>query len=255
MYTMGSVLRHGSEKQKQHYLPQLATGALRLQAFGVSEPSVGSDTTKIQTTATRVEGGYVVNGQKIWTSRAEHSDLMLLLARTTPIEEVERKTDGLSVFLLDLKAAGDALTIRPIKTLMNHSTTEVFFENVELPADALIGDEGKGFRYILDSMNAERILIRAVRYVVLPIIRIDSLALLGAQRGANAQRSEIAACSRRSRASCSPASIPESMIASRDTLFFACTRSVSVVRPSASVNVAVLTVVASSSDTPSGTPS
>jgi alkylation response protein AidB-like acyl-CoA dehydrogenase len=159
MYTMGSVLRHGSEKQKQHYLPQLATGALRLQAFGVSEPSVGSDTTKIQTTATRVEGGYVVNGQKIWTSRAEHSDLMLLLARTTPIEEVERKTDGLSVFLLDMKAAGDALTIRPIKTLMNHSTTEVFFENVELPADALIGDEGEGFRYILDSMNAERILI------------------------------------------------------------------------------------------------
>jgi alkylation response protein AidB-like acyl-CoA dehydrogenase len=159
MYTMGSVLRHGSEEQKQHYLPQLATGALRLQAFGVSEPSVGSDTTKIQTTATRVEGGYVVNGQKIWTSRAEHSDLMLLLARTTPIEEVERKTDGLSVFLLDMKAAGDALTIRPIKTLMNHSTTEVFFENVELPADALIGDEGKGFRYILDSMNAERILI------------------------------------------------------------------------------------------------
>jgi acyl-CoA dehydrogenase len=159
MYTMGSVLRHGSEKQKQHYLPQLATGALRLQAFGVSEPSVGSDTTKIQTTATRVEGGYVVNGQKIWTSRAEHSDLMLLLARTTPIEEVERKTDGLSVFLLDLKAAGDALTIRPIRTLMNHSTTEVFFENVELPADALIGDEGEGFRYILDSMNAERILI------------------------------------------------------------------------------------------------
>jgi alkylation response protein AidB-like acyl-CoA dehydrogenase len=159
MYTMGSVLRHGSEEQKQHYLPQLATGALRLQAFGVSEPSVGSDTTKIQTTATRVEGGYVVNGQKIWTSRAEHSDLMLLLARTTPIEEVERKTDGLSVFLLDLKAAGDALTIRPIKTLMNHSTTEVFFENVELPVDSLIGDEGEGFRYILDSMNAERILI------------------------------------------------------------------------------------------------
>jgi acyl-CoA dehydrogenase len=159
MYTMGSVLRHGSDEQKQRYLPKLASGELRLQAFGVSEPSVGSDTTSIQTTATRVEGGYVVNGQKIWTSRAEHSDLMLLLARTTPIEQVERKTEGLSLFLVDMKAAGDALTITPIKTLMNHATTEVFFNGVELPADALVGEEGKGFRYILDSMNAERILI------------------------------------------------------------------------------------------------
>jgi acyl-CoA dehydrogenase len=159
MYTMASVLRHGSEQQKQRYLPAIARGELRLQAFGVSEPSVGSDTTKIQTKATHVDGGYVVDGQKIWTSRAEHSDLMLLLARTTPIEEVERKADGLSLFLVDMKAAGDGLTIRPIKTLMNHATTEIFFEQVRLPDDTLIGDEGKGFRYILDSMNAERILI------------------------------------------------------------------------------------------------
>jgi acyl-CoA dehydrogenase len=159
MYTMGSVLRHGSEEQKQRYLPKIASGELRLQAFGVSEPNVGSDTTKIQTTATRTESGYVVDGQKIWMSRAEHSDLMVLLARTTPLEQVAKKTEGLSLFLVDMKAAGDALTIRPIKTLMNHATTEVFFNGVQLPADALIGEEGKGFRYILDSMNAERILI------------------------------------------------------------------------------------------------
>jgi alkylation response protein AidB-like acyl-CoA dehydrogenase len=159
MYTMGSILRHGSDEQKQRYLPKIASGELRLQAFGVSEPNVGSDTTSIQTTANRFDGGYVVNGQKIWTSRAEHSDLMLLLARTTPIEQVERKTDGLSLFLVDMKAAGEALTITPIKTLMNHATTEVFFNGVELSADALVGEEGKGFRYILDSMNAERILI------------------------------------------------------------------------------------------------
>jgi acyl-CoA dehydrogenase len=159
MYTMGSVLRHGSEEQKERYLPKIASGELRLQAFGVSEPNVGSDTTKIQTTATRTASGYVVDGQKIWMSRAEHSDLMVLLARTTPIEQVAKKTEGLSLFLVDMKAAGDALTIRPIKTLMNHATTEVFFNGVQLPAEALIGEEGKGFRYILDSMNAERILI------------------------------------------------------------------------------------------------
>jgi acyl-CoA dehydrogenase len=159
MYTMGSLLRHGSASQKERYLPRIANGELRLQAFGVSEPSVGSDITRIQTMAERSANGYVVNGQKIWTSRAEHSDLMLLLARTTPLEEVERKTDGLSIFLVDMRAAGDALTIRPIETLMNHATTEIFITNLELPDDALIGEEGKGFHYILDSMNVERILI------------------------------------------------------------------------------------------------
>jgi acyl-CoA dehydrogenase len=159
MYTMGTLLRHGSEEQKAHYLPKIAAGELRLQAFGVTEPTVGSDTTKIQTTAERVDGGYVVRGQKIWTSRAEHSDLMMLLARTTPLDETARPSEGLSVFLVDMKAAGDRLDIRPIKTMMNHATTEVFFDSVEIPSDALIGEEGKGFRYILDGMNAERILI------------------------------------------------------------------------------------------------
>jgi alkylation response protein AidB-like acyl-CoA dehydrogenase len=159
MYTMGSLLRHGSESQKQRFLPRIASGELRLQAFGVSEPSVGSDTTRIQTTAERRNGGYVVNGQKIWTSRAEHSDLMLLLARTTPLERVERKTDGLSIFLVDMRDAGDALTIRPIKTLMNHATTEIFMTDLELPLESLVGEEGHGFRYVLDSMNVERILI------------------------------------------------------------------------------------------------
>jgi len=136
---------------------------LRLQAFGVTEPTVGSDTTRIQTTAERVDGGYVVRGQKIWTSRALHSDLMLLLARTTPLEQVERRTDGLSTFVVDMGAAQDAgtMTIRPIRTLMNHATTEIFLDGVEVPADALVGEEGKGFRYILDGMNAERILIAA----------------------------------------------------------------------------------------------
>jgi acyl-CoA dehydrogenase len=161
MYTMGTLLRHGSEEQKAELLPKLASGKLRLQAFGVTEPTVGSDTTRIQTTAERVDGGYVVRGQKIWTSRALHSDLMLLLARTTPLEEVERRTEGLSVFLVDMKAAGDALDIRPIRTMMNHATTEIFFDSVAIPASALIGEEGKGFRYILDGMNAERILIAA----------------------------------------------------------------------------------------------
>jgi acyl-CoA dehydrogenase len=159
MYTMGTILRHGSDEQKERFLPKIATGELRLQAFGVTEPTAGSDTPSIQTTAERVDGGYVVRGQKIWTSRAEHSDLMLLLARTTPLAEVQKRSEGLSTFLLDMKAAGDRLTIRPIRTMMNHATTEVFFDGVELPADALIGEEGKGFRYILDGMNAERVLI------------------------------------------------------------------------------------------------
>jgi acyl-CoA dehydrogenase len=159
MYVMGTLLRHGSEAQKARWLPAVAAGELRLQAFGVTEPTVGSDTTRIQTRAERVDGGYVVNGQKVWTSRALQSDLMVLLARTTPLEEVAKRTDGLSVFLVDMRDRGDSLAIRPIQTLMNHSTTEVFFDDLELPADALIGEEGKGFRYILDGMNAERILI------------------------------------------------------------------------------------------------
>jgi acyl-CoA dehydrogenase len=161
MYTMGTLLRHGSEEQKQRYLPRIASGELRLQAFGVTEPTVGSDTTRLQTTARRVDGGYVISGQKIWTSRALFSDLMLLLARTTPFEEVKRKSDGISVFLIDMKAAGERLTIRPVATMMNHATTEVFLDDVEVPADALVGEEGKGFRYILDGMNAERILLAA----------------------------------------------------------------------------------------------
>jgi acyl-CoA dehydrogenase len=161
MYTMGTVLRHGSDDQKARYLPAIARGELRLQAFGVTEPSVGSDTTQIKTAARKVEGGYRISGQKVWTSRAEYSDLMLLLARTTPIAEVERRGDGLSVFLIDMRTAGDAMTIRPIATMMNHSTTEIFFDDLLVPADALVGEEGKGFRYILDGMNVERILIAA----------------------------------------------------------------------------------------------
>jgi acyl-CoA dehydrogenase len=161
MYTMGTLLRHGSEAQKQRYLPPIAAGELRLQAFGVTEPTAGSDTPSIQTTAERVDGGYVIRGQKIWTSRALHSDLMLLLARTTPLEEVERRSDGLSVFLVDMREAGDRLEIRPIRTMINHATTEVFLDGVEVPDDALVGEEGNGFRYILDGMNAERILIAA----------------------------------------------------------------------------------------------
>jgi acyl-CoA dehydrogenase len=161
MYTMGTVLRHGSEEQKRRYLPEIAAGDLRLQAFAVTEPTVGSDTTRIQTTAERVEGGYVVHGQKVFTSRALHSDLMLLLARTTPLDEVEKRSEGLSVFLLDMRAAGDKLTIRPLRTMMNHATTEVFFDGVELSEDALVGEEGKGFHHILDGLNAERVLIAA----------------------------------------------------------------------------------------------
>ena len=162
MYTMGTLLRHGSDEQKASYLPRIADGALRLQAFGVTEPTSGTDTLALQTTAKRVGDSYVVNGQKIWTSRAEHSDLMLLLARTTPRDQVERRTDGLSVFLIDLRElVGKGITIRPIRTMINHSTTEVFLDNVQIPASALIGEEGKGFRYILSGMNAERILIAA----------------------------------------------------------------------------------------------
>ena len=162
MYTMGTVLRHGSEAQKAAYLPKIATGELRLQAFGVTEPTSGTDTLALKTTARRVGDEYVINGQKIWTSRAEFSDLMLLLARTTPQAEAGKRTDGLSVFLIDLReCVGRGLTIRPIRTMINHSTTEVFLDDVRVPASALVGVEGQGFRYILSGMNAERILIAA----------------------------------------------------------------------------------------------
>jgi acyl-CoA dehydrogenase len=162
MYTMGTLLRHGSEEQKQRFLPGIADGSLRLQAFGVTEPSSGTDTTALRTTARRDGDDYIVNGQKIWTSRAEHSDLMLLLCRTTPLDQVAKKTDGLSVLLVDMRDCDEnSLTIRPIKTMMNHSTTEVFLDDVRVPAENLIGEEGKGFRYILSGMNAERILIAA----------------------------------------------------------------------------------------------
>jgi acyl-CoA dehydrogenase len=160
MYTMGTVLRHGSDAQKTEWLPRIASGEIRLQAFGVTEPTAGTDTTSIITTARRQGETYVINGQKVWTSRAQYSDLMVLLARTTPKDEAARKSDGLSVFLLDMReAAGRGLTIKPIRTMINHATTEVFFDNLEIPASCLIGEEGKGFRYILDGMNAERILI------------------------------------------------------------------------------------------------
>jgi acyl-CoA dehydrogenase len=159
---MGALLRHGNEDQKQKYLPRIAAGDLRLQAFGVTEPGSGSDTTSIKTFAQKQGDHYLVNGQKVWTSRAQHSDLMLLLARTAPREQVAKRTDGISVFLLDMAEASSAgMTIRPIRTLMNHSTTEVFFDNVRVPAENLIGEEGRGFRYVLSGMNAERILIAA----------------------------------------------------------------------------------------------
>jgi acyl-CoA dehydrogenase len=163
MYTMGTVLRHGSAEQKKRYLPGIASGQLRLQAFGVTEPSSGTDTLALRTTAVKKNNStYVVNGQKVWTSRAEHSDLMLLLARTTPKEQAKKRTEGLSVFLVDMRQAlGHGLTIRPIRTMMNHNSTEVFFDNMEVPAENLIGEEGQGFRYILGGMNAERILIAA----------------------------------------------------------------------------------------------
>jgi acyl-CoA dehydrogenase len=162
MYTMGTLLRHGSAEQKLAYLPKIARGELRLQAFGVSEPTTGSDTTQLKTTATRKNDRYVIRGQKIWISRAEHSDLLLLIARTTPIADVKKRTDGLSVLLIDMRdAVGHGLTIRPIRTMMNHATTELFFDDLEVPLDALVGEEGKGFRYLLDGLNAERILIAA----------------------------------------------------------------------------------------------
>ncbi|GAB5487664.1 MAG: acyl-CoA dehydrogenase family protein [Parasphingorhabdus sp.] len=162
MYTMGTVLRHGSDAQKGEYLPKIAAGELRLQAFGVTEPTSGTDTLSLKTTAKRDGDDYIINGQKIWTSRAEHSDLMILLARTTPKETLKKRTEGLSVFILDMqKALGNGLTIRPIETMMNHNSTEIFFDNVRVPASNLIGEEGMGFRYILSGMNAERILIAA----------------------------------------------------------------------------------------------
>jgi acyl-CoA dehydrogenase len=162
MYVMGTVLRHGSQAQKQQYLPDVASGSLRLQAFGVTEPESGTDTTSLRTTARRDGDHYIVNGQKLWTSRAEHSDLMILLARTTPKEETAKKTEGLSVFIVDMReAAGRGMTIRPIRTMMNHATTEIFFDDLAVPAANLIGEEGQGFRYILSGMNAERILIAA----------------------------------------------------------------------------------------------
>jgi acyl-CoA dehydrogenase len=162
MYTMGTVLRHGSPAQKQQWLPKVADGSIRLQAFGVTEPTAGTDTTSISTFARRDGDHYVVTGQKVWISRAEHSDLMVLLARTTPKDQVKKKSEGLSVFLIDMRAAkGNGLTIKPIATMLNHATTELFFDNLVIPADSLIGEEGKGFKYILDGMNAERILIAA----------------------------------------------------------------------------------------------
>ena len=161
MYIMGTVLRHGSEEQKRKFLPEIAAGRIRLQAFGVTEPTTGSDTTQLKTRAVRDGDEYIVNGQKVWTSRALHSDMMLLLARTTPADQVKKRSDGLSVFLIDLgeKNTGKGLEIRPIKAMINHNTTEVFFDNFRIPASSLIGEEGKGFRYILDGMNAERILV------------------------------------------------------------------------------------------------
>ena len=159
MYTMGTILRHGSAEQKAYFLPKIATGELRLQAFGITEPTTGSDTTQIKTRADKQGKGYIINGQKVWTSRAAHSDLMLLLARTTPADQVEKRTHGLSTFLIDLnEARKHGCTIKPIDAMVNHNTTEVFFENVPIPGDALIGEEGKGFRYILDGLNAERCL-------------------------------------------------------------------------------------------------
>ncbi|MBO89331.1 MAG: acyl-CoA dehydrogenase [Rickettsiales bacterium] len=160
MYIMGTLLRHGSEEQKRTYLPKIASGELRLQAFGVTEPTTGTDTTQTRTKAEKDGDNYIVNGQKVWTSRALHSDLMLLLARTTPVDQVKKRVDGISVFLVDLRdAVGNGCEIKPLDAMINHNTTEVFFDNCRIPANALIGEEGRGFRYILDGMNAERILI------------------------------------------------------------------------------------------------
>ncbi|MFT6582656.1 MAG: acyl-CoA dehydrogenase [Alphaproteobacteria bacterium] len=162
MYTMGTVLRHGSDAQKKEYLPKIASGELRLQAFGVTEPTTGSDTTQLKTRAEKDGDDYIINGQKVWTSRALHSDLMLLLARTESADTVKKRSDGLSTFLVDMrKAVGNGMEIKPLAAMVNHNTTEVFFDNLRIPSSALIGEEGKGFRYILDGMNAERILISA----------------------------------------------------------------------------------------------
>ena len=162
MYNMNTLLRHGSDAQKREYLPKIATGALRLQSMGVTEPSTGTDTTKIKTTAWKKGDRYLVNGQKVWISRIQHSDLMILLARTTPLSDVKRKSEGMSIFLVDLhQAIGKGLTVRPIRNMVNHETNELFFDNLEIPADNLIGEEGKGFKYILDGLNAERTLIAA----------------------------------------------------------------------------------------------
>ncbi|MEW4467866.1 acyl-CoA dehydrogenase family protein [Parasphingorhabdus sp. JC815] len=162
MYIMGTILRDGSDEQKQQYLPKIATGELRLQAFGVTEPGSGTNTLGLKTTAVRVGDDYVINGQKVWTSRAEYSDLMVLLARTTPLDQVQKRTDGLSVFIVDMReAVGNGLTIKPIRTMINHSTTEVYFDDLRVPAANLIGEEGRGLRYILNGMNAERVLIAA----------------------------------------------------------------------------------------------
>jgi acyl-CoA dehydrogenase len=162
MYNMGTVLRHGSEQQKQYYLPKIASGELRLQSMAVTEPSTGTDTTKLKTTAVKKGDKYVVNGQKVWISRVQHSDLMILLARTTPLAEVKKKSEGMSIFMVDLRdAIGKGLTVRPILNMVNHETNELFFENLEIPEENLIGEEGKGFKYILDGLNAERTLIAA----------------------------------------------------------------------------------------------
>jgi acyl-CoA dehydrogenase len=162
MYNMGTLLRHGSEAQKRAYLPKIAAGELRLQSMAVTEPTTGTDTTKIRTTAVRKGDRYVVNGQKVWISRVQHSDLMILLARTTPVEKVKKKPDGLSVFMVDLRVAlGHGLTVRPIANMVNHETNELFFDGLEIPAENLIGTEGQGFKYILDGLNAERTLIAA----------------------------------------------------------------------------------------------
>jgi acyl-CoA dehydrogenase len=162
MYNMGTLLRHGSAQQKQRYLPKIASGELRLQSMGVTEPTTGTDTTRIKTVAVRKDDRYVVNGQKVWISRVQHSDLMILLARTTPLAEVRKKSEGMSIFIVDLReAVGKGLTVRPIANMVNHETNELFFENLEIPAENLIGEEGQGFRYILDGLNAERTLIAA----------------------------------------------------------------------------------------------
>jgi acyl-CoA dehydrogenase len=162
MYNMGTLLRHGSEAQKRHYLPQIASGALRLQSMAVTEPSTGTDTTRIKTTAVQRGDRYVVNGQKVWISRVQHSDLMILLTRTTPLADVQKKSEGMSIFIVDLREAiGNGMTVQPILNMVNHETNELFFDNLEIPAENLIGEEGKGFKYILDGLNAERTLIAA----------------------------------------------------------------------------------------------